>query len=229
MIETRKLYFEATIFSEPAGEEKISGTLTAEEHQAVLDFMQYADELAKTPFLRSSNRGSAKISHARDEPVKFDVTLPDWTEVVAFIHLLRPFILQKESTNFYKVANIVGKHTKNSQVIRSMLAASRDIFSTRRDQDTIQIRSNESLLNSEETLQAYLNGFEYHRDKDKQAFIEGLHQMLPLDFSKVIFVGLLLEKARAIFDLADLIAVITGKQKEIEFQFNLPNTGQRAD
>ena len=87
----------------------------------------------------------------------------------------------------------------------------------------MQFRSNDELLNSEKVLQAYLNGFEYHRDKDKQAFLKELHQLIPLDASKVLFVGLLLDKASAILSLADLVAGVTGKQKEITFTIPSPN------
>lgn len=107
--------------------------------------------------------------------------------------------------------------------MRYLLEEQKDLFSARHDQRRIQIRSNEELLNSDKVLQAYLNGFEYHRDKDKQAFIQGLHQMLPLDYSKVIFVGLLLDKAKAIFKLAGLVAGITGKEKTVDFEVFVPD------
>lgn len=216
--------FEAAFYSEPFGQEKVTGTFTEEEHQTLVDFMDYAEELEKTPFLHNTeNRGSAKMSQEGTGPISFDVNLPDWNEVMVFIHQLRPLILEKEPTSFYKVASLIGKYANSAQMVRTLLDFQKEVFSGRRDQRKIQFRSNEKLINSEKTLQAYLNGFEYHRDKDKQEFIHGLHKMLPLDFSKVIFVGLLLEKAAAIMSLSELAAGITGKKKETEFRFFLPD------
>ncbi len=219
----RRIFQVIQINNETGEEETIGGEFTEEEHQVLVDFMDYAEALSTAPFLRSDNQGSAKMGQDGTGPLKFEITLPDWYEVMVFIHLLRPLILENERTNFNAVGGLLGKYLKDSWTIRQLLRGQRDMFSGRRDQRIIQFRSNDTLLNSEPVLQAYLNGFEYHRDKDKQVFVQGLHQMLPLDFSKVIFVGMLLDKASAIFSLADLVAVTVGKQKEIGFRFYVPD------
>lgn len=211
--------FEVLFSNEQAGaEERIVGEFTEEEHEVLVDFMRFSEELYNGPFLRSRNFGSAKIGHTAGEALTVEVDLPNWDEVMVFLHRLRPLILESERTSFYKVRTLIGYRARHPQV-QMMLDSQKDIYSGKRDQRIIQIRSNDELVNSEKVLQSYLNGFEYHRDKGKQKFIENLHQMLPLDFSKVIFVGLLIEKAKAIFSLANLVAVITGKTKEAMVQY----------
>lgn len=214
--------FEVRFFNDSTGqEEKIAGEFREDEHEVLVDFMTFVDELHSAPLFRNGSTGSAKMGQKAGEPLKFEVVLPHWPDVIVFIHLLRPLILEMERTSFYKVRSLIGKHTRHS-TLQGLLNNQKELFSGKNHQRTIQFRSNDILINSEKVLQSYLNGFEYHRDKDEMKFIESLHQMLPLDFSKVIFVGLLIDKAKAIFSLAELVAVITGKTKEIAFQFHVP-------
>jgi hypothetical protein len=62
----------------------------------------------------------------------------------------------------------------------------------------VQISSNDVLLNSEETLQKWLNAFEYHRDEDKRQELDTLHWLWPTDISRALFLALLLDKADAV-------------------------------
>ena len=81
--------------------------------------------------------------------------------------------------------------------------------------------SNDVVLNSEKVLYDWLNSFEYHRDQEKPQFIESRHQMIPMDASKVLFLGLLADKAEAINNLAALISVIVGRQNSARGQIRL--------
>jgi hypothetical protein len=58
-----------------------------------------------------------------------------------------------------------------------------------------------------------LNSYEYHPNDEKRQFIEDLQQVLPSDALKVIFMGLLSDKAEAIFNLAEFVLVVLGKQR----------------
>ena len=78
-------------------------------------------------------------------------------------------------------------------------------------QKTIRIRSNETLINSDETLMKWLNAHEYHKDRDKQAELDSLHQVLPLETSRAVFIMMLYDKVRTILILSKLISVIAGK------------------
>ena len=142
--------------------------------------------------------------------------LPHWDDVIVFLHKLRPFVLQNEATNFYRVNNILAK-TIEQPFLRSFIAEQRRIYSGQRMQEMVRISSNDVVLNSEKVLFDWLNAYEYHRDKDKKAFIDELHQMFPLDATKAILLHLLSEKARAIYNLTGFIRVLIGKQRE----FNL--------
>ena len=89
------------------------------------------------------------------------------------------------------------------------------MYNGKRLQEQFEITSNDVLLNSEEVLQQWLNAYEFHRDKKKKSFIDSLHQLLPLEASKAIFLSLLTEKARAAINVGLIVRVILGKQKQV--------------
>ena len=140
--------------------------------------------------------------------------LPPWDDVMVFLHKFRPLGLKSEKTYFYRICNLLSKALSHPY-LRSIIKEQRRVYSGKRMQSGFQIRSNDVLLNSEKVLFDWLNAYEYHRDKEKREFIEGLHKMLPLEASKVIFLSLLTEKAKAIFNLATLVRVVLGKQKTV--------------
>jgi hypothetical protein len=106
----------------------------------------------------------------------------------------------------------------DNSYFRNLLTQYHQLYSGKKSQAEVQIKSNDTVLNSEDTLLNWLNSYEFHRNEDKRKFIESLHQMLPLDASKVIFLRLLLDKAEAIHRLADFIRVLLGKSQGMDVQ-----------
>ncbi len=53
--------------------------------------------------------------------------------------------------------------------------------------------------------------------------IESLHQLIPLDASKVFFLSILLDKTKAIFNLADFIDLLTGRIKKLNLEAKMNN------
>ena len=103
----------------------------------------------------------------------------------------------------------------NHPYFRGLIVVQREMYNGKRLQEQFEITSNDVLLNSEEVLQQWLNAYEFHRDKKKKSFIDSLHQLLPLEASKAIFLSLLTEKARAANNVGLIVRVILGKQKQV--------------
>ena len=193
----------------------VSGEFSDDEVRLLEAFVKYADEVWDSDFMKSEERGQFTIQWDEKSGMKITTVLPDWNQVIVFLHKFRPILLQNEKTNFYKIHNLLAKKL-NHPNFRNSLGVQHERYSGKTYQSEVQIKSNKILLNSETVLFDWLNSHEYHRDEDKQEFLESLHQMIPLDTSKVIFLGLLIDKALASINLADLIRVVLGKQKEIE-------------
>jgi hypothetical protein len=211
------LKYSLIVTNDLENEESVSdGEFSKNEHELILDFVSSANDLFQTPFIKNGNYGSYSIEQ-KNEEISYSVKLPNWNDAMLFIYKLRPLILQNEKTYFHNISNLLGKQF-DSSFVRGFLKLQRELFTGKNYQNRIQFRSNQELLNSDEMLFNYLNGFEYHREKDKQKFIERLHVMLPLDFTKVIFLRLLIDKATAVANLADFLEVLLGKQQEIEVE-----------
>lgn len=174
------------------------------------EFLEYADDLLNSEFVKDSMRATLKIKWEQNSSMMVSTQLPDWDAVTVFLHKLRPIWLQDESTNFYKICNLLTKELTHPY-FRNTVDEQRDIYSGKRKQATYTIQSNDVVLNSEKVLANWLNSFEYHRDKEKRESIEKLHKIFPLEASKVLFLGLLSDKALAINNIAVIVRAIVDK------------------
>jgi hypothetical protein len=125
------------------------------------------------------------------------------------------FILSDQNASYNKITGIISRKFNNSS-IRSIIKKHRKIYDGLNFQGTMQLKINGKIINSEEVLFIWLNSFEYHDDKNKKAEIEKLHQLLPLDVSKALFLMLLSEKIKAIAGIADLVSLLIGRINSIK-------------
>lgn len=197
--------------------DQISEELTVEadipddEWRVLEDFVSSAHELLETKFVASGMQSSLKIKkEMNSDDIKVEASLPLWDDVMVFLHRLRPIYLERESTSFFRVANILGRRFEHPR-IRGMLKGYRDLYSGKILRSSFEISSNDVVVNSDEVLSRWLNSYEYHRDPDKRVFIERLHEVFPVDASKVLFIALLVEKVKAIASLSSLASVVIGK------------------
>lgn len=197
------------------------GSFEADDWNTLNEYLEYADDLLKTKFVQDGMPAALNIKWNQDSGMVVSTKLPNWDEVSAFLHKLRPFILEKESTYFYKICNILTRELTHPY-FRNIVDQQRDFFSGKRVQSIYKISSNDTVLNSEKVLYDWLNSYEYHRDKEKRKFIDSLHEMFPLDGSKVLFLSLLTDKTKAINNIAVLVRLVVGKQTSFECQVKLP-------
>jgi hypothetical protein len=57
----------------------------------------------------------------------------------------------------------------------------------------------------------WLNAFEYHRDQDKRARLDWLLKRIPTDVSRAIFLMLLIDKAKAVLRISDIVETVLRK------------------
>ena len=214
--------YELTLTINDTGENvSLKGSFQADAWNTLTEYLEYTDDLLKTKFVQEGMPSALKLKWEQDSGMTVSTKLPNWDEVSAFLHKFRPLGLEKESTYFFKICNILTKELTHPH-FRNMVDEQRDIFSGKRTRSAFTISSNDVILNSEKVLNDWLNSYEYHRDKEKRKFVDSLHEMFPLDASKVLFLGLMSDKTQAINNIAVLIRVVVGKQKSLEFQVRLP-------
>jgi hypothetical protein len=118
---------------------------------------------------------------------------------------MRPFVLEREKTFFLRVRNILAQRLHHP-AFRAYLDRQKEIFDGRRCQ-AMRLVVQGRLINSTQTLDLWLNGYEYHRDDEKRAVFESLHHddLLPVEYSRALFMQIMLDRARAVVDIGNAI------------------------
>jgi hypothetical protein len=192
----------------------VQGEIPDSEWDHLVSFTSYSADLESTKFVQDGMPASLKINWIDGAPLSFETRLPNWDDVVVFLHYLRLLYLQSEPAAFHVACNILSKRLASPH-IRSMVQLQRDIYSGNLMRTAIRISVDDTVMNSEEALSVWLNSHEYHRDPGKRQFLAELNRMLPLDASKVLFISLLTEKVKAISAIAGFVAVVLGERKSV--------------
>ncbi len=177
--------------------------------------MIYANEvvdLEQSEVIRRGLRVRIKLSwDAASRQLRYEGDLPSDDEIAALLHRLRPFVLQDETANFYRIVNTLSRYLNDGNA-RDFLRLQRDAYSGKSFQRQMRIgwksESTQSVINSDETLVRWLNAHEYHRDKEKQEEIKRYDELLPPGVTRAIFVSMLLDKIKAIGNVAVVIRML---------------------
>ena len=148
----------------------------------------------------------------------------DENDLSAILHKMRPFILNKEKTNFYKVANIIKRKIK-SEYIHHLVETIKSRFSGKELSDMMQaffLRGQENMLiNSENIFMKWLNAYEYHRDDKKRELLEEIDKVVPKTFSRSLFESSLIDRSKAVIELGTIISSLeerSGREITIKMQ-----------
>jgi hypothetical protein len=191
----------------PPGEDcSLSATFDDQEWAALADFAGEARKMASTRAF-AQLRVNIKITAASIGGLKVIGQTPDLDTIALITHRMRPFILQKEPTFFGKVCKIL-KRRLDSSPIRAMLDLQRAEFFSEAFQAQIRIVVNDAVVNAENTFMDWLNSEEYHRLSDQKARIAALDCVLPNDFLRPLLTSMLLDKMRAVLNVAQFVEAI---------------------
>ena len=212
MEHTKKFYFKDEISNESI---LVEFKINQDELNILKRFTEYLEDLLKTKIILEKIPTQLRIEANKEKGVSFSVNLPPDDDIIVFLYKLRPLILESEYASFHKVIGILGKRIE-SQLVRNFLKVQNSIFNIKRLQKQFTITFKDQIINSEEALFKWLNSFEYHRDEEKRREIEKLNELLPMEATKAIFLFILTEKIKAIFNVYSILQVVFGRHKKIE-------------
>jgi hypothetical protein len=195
----------------------VCGEFSDSEWEDFEHFVDYAEKLMETDLVKNGGPGSLNVSFNANTGLSYNTKIPDDDKLIGLLHRIRPFILNNERTQFNKICNVLSKHLEEDQ-FRHVTKAMKDTFSGTKINNMMSVISNNVKINSEEMLHKWLNAYEYHQDRSKQQELESLHKIMPLETSKALFVMMLYEKVKAIYNLANILRVIMGKENKLELQ-----------
>lgn len=191
---------------------KLSGEISDKNHNRLLKFLSYAEDLEKTKFTKSKITFQVSIGTSSDVP--FSRNIPSDEVISDFLIKIRPFILKNEQTYFYSICNIISK-SFHDDLLNLIMKDIREYYSDKQFQNMIKFESNNVILNSEDTLNDWLNAYVYHKDENKKQRLDSLHDSIfPFEMSKVLWLLLFQDQVKAIVKLSTIIRNLKKENNE---------------
>lgn len=193
----------------------VEAEFAGDEIERLRAYCNYVDDLLQIELVRAGIPCELNLNYKEGEGATLSAKLPHDDHIMALLHRLRPLILNDEHASFNRICGILQRRIEEP-LVREALKRQRQIYDGRRMREQLIVTSSvdtaETIINSEQTLFKWLNAFEYHRDQNKKAEIDHFHQLVPLDYSKAIFLMLITDKVRAICNVAGLVEIAVGKR-----------------
>ncbi len=147
-----------------------------------------------------------KIGGARGEPTRIQATLPPEDDIAAFLHFLRPFVLTKSATSFARMRSLLARRITLPPV-QQHLKRLKSIYAGNEIPFEIEIGSpnGKLVLNSEDAMNKWLNGLEYHQDDDKRDAVLSTFTVFTAPATRAMLLYCLLQRSSAIGKLGAII------------------------
>jgi hypothetical protein len=207
--------FTVTVSNSATGQvETSAGEFPEADWDRLIRFSGSAHRLARCRLAETHTQLRWSLSGGKNRSVQIDATFPPEDDILAFLHLMRPFLLKKEDTYFYDVTNILSKHI-TLPAFRDHIQALRQRFAGEHLAYHVQVGTERGVarLTSEEAVQRWLNAFEYHQFPDKRADLEAWYRVFPEVGARAVFLTVLLQAASAV---GKVTVLIDGFAKPVE-------------
>lgn len=195
--------FNLTIRNNRTGETiALSGAFADADWQFLLQFLAETEYLSRTRMLAEQKDVDYELAWSQEKGQEHKYTLPPEDDVSAFLHRLRPFVLQQERFFLPKVLNLLRRALANKKV-NSILDIQTDRFFGRLSGFTITAGGLD--LTSDDTVLKWLNALEYHRDEGKQVELRTAAEAIPAESQRAIFLTAMMDKAATILTVAGMV------------------------
>lgn len=190
-----------------------------DEWDQLLEFSRYAEKLETSEVIsKGINVQTIIRGDVKSKTLSYECSLPSDDQTAVLLHRLRPFVLEKERTSFFRICNILHLRLECDE-LRAAINGQRQDFSGKSFQSQLTIRMDNTVVNSDAILTRWLNAYEYHHDLEKQQELELLKDWFPDSYSKGLFVSMLIDKAGAVINLGIFIRWMA-RRDETSFSFN---------
>jgi hypothetical protein len=194
-------------------DEVISGTFDTNDVDLLRRFIRLVDRVRESTLLRNGLPNITNISWNAEDGMKFTCRPYANSELHELLHVLRPLILQKESTSFHNIAGLLGKKF-NSMHFRGHIKLLRTIFEDGELKPYMQISLGDQPLFDDSTLKLWLNAEQYHVDDEKAEKWQDFERSLNTENTRAFVITQLHAKVKAIFGIEYIVKLILEKSQD---------------
>lgn len=96
-------------FTDPSTAQKVEvvGEFSDAEWEILLRFAEYAEQLGQTRMVQEGSNVRCSIRLEAKKGINSSVIVPPENDIAAFLHRMRPFVLQDEPTSFFRVFSMM--------------------------------------------------------------------------------------------------------------------------
>ncbi|MBZ0154896.1 MAG: hypothetical protein K8I29_01615 [Alphaproteobacteria bacterium] len=189
----------------------ISGALTDSELRDIKLFLKRVDELAHTEIMSGKvSNISLSVRAKKDASIEFTVSLPKEDYLRSFYMAFRFFYLQKEKTNFLRIANIVNRRTDN-EMSRKYVERLKDIWSGALARQQMQLYINDTEITPTMLIDLWFNAHYFHSDESKEKNLTNLKKALTIDVCRFMLADAVYEASKAVIHLANSLQTFAEK------------------
>lgn len=184
----------------------LNDSLTAQELSSIRLFLKKAKELHSTNIVSGGESGiSLNVASELGTPPRFQVVLPSEEYLRSFYMAFRFFYLEKEESNFLKIANIIKRRTDN-QLLRQYVDRLRDMWSGALAAKTMRIELNGTQITPSFLMDLWFNAHYFHSDNEKEQKLSNLTRILSTDVCRFMLADAVYNASKAVFLLANTLA-----------------------
>jgi hypothetical protein len=130
------------------------------------------------------------------------------------LHVARPIFLSSEPYSFEKAMGVVGKAAGKGTAMGRHQKFLRETYEKGDLGRYVEIRVNDIPIFNDKTLNAWLNGIEYHQDAEKVKIVEEIESVLTKEGTLGVFAAHLTGRVTAIYKFDQLVSMILQKANE---------------
>ena len=170
-------------------------------------FVKFVERCKESAIVQRGMPTLSNIIWSPEQGMRFVCPPYQNSELYELLHVLRPLILQNESTSFQNVLALLGKKITNDK-FRTCLKELRMMFDHGELKGYMQISLNGHLLFDDATLKTWLNSTQYHTDEDKVVDWQKFEEALSVENTRALVITQLHSKVKALFMLQHLATLI---------------------
>lgn len=180
---------------------QISQTLNNAEWETLADFCVKVKRLIGTKVVSNDESAiSGKVRYTQDHGLLFEVRIPPEEQIAEFLMAFRFFYLEKETTNFYKILSLLGKHDQKPEA-REALRILKSQWGNTLFQKTICLSIDNEPVTAALLLDLWFNSHYFHSDKEKGYKLAQLNEAFTERFSKYMLLDSTYNATKLIFTL----------------------------